>query len=91
MSMFAVMTLQNSYTIADRVGVLFPFAIFALVVLEDSMLLSLLDILPVGFEPNIVDRVASVYQLHCCGTISGVNCRVHSEAHRAKYASPTLV
>jgi len=67
--MFAVRILGNDYLIADGVGVVFALGIFPLVVLTDKLLLSVFNVLPVGFEANVVNRIAIEHKLRRRGSL----------------------
>ena len=52
--------------------------VFPLVILDNTVLLSFLDVLPVGFKGDVEERVASEDQLRRCSLVGrvdgGVNC-----------------
>ena len=79
--MFAVRILGNDYLIADGVGVVFALGIFPLVVLTDKLLLPVFNVLPVGFEANVVDRIAIEHKLRRRGSSGSMYSGSHREAN----------
>lgn len=53
-----MLMLFNYHLVAYPVGVWRAFSIFSLIVVANDALASCLKVLPIGFEPDIVNRIA---------------------------------
>ena len=76
--MLSAWVLLDHNMVSHGVCVVLASGILAFVVLDDKLLLSLLDVVPIGLEANVQERVSAEHKL-CwrgseCGVDSGVDC-----------------
>jgi hypothetical protein len=81
---------DNDFVI-DLVLVRNPFGVLAVIVLYDDLLSSFPDVLPVGFEPYGMDRVASEDKLHGRSPHGCVYSSSHSKGYGAEDSIPTAI
>ena len=72
--MLVVWVLVNHDLVPGIVHVCNAFCVFTLVVLEDKLLLTFLDVLPVSLERCVEDGVAIENQLRWCSSGRSVHC-----------------
>ena len=89
--MFPCWVTVYHHLVSDRVVVVYARGVFSFVVLDDKLLLSFLDILPVGFERYIQYRIAIEHQLRRRGTRCGVNGATDCMPYGGQNSSPSVV
>ena len=72
--MLAVWVLVNHHLVPNIVRVFNAFGVFTPIVLNDELLLSFFDVLPVSLERYVEDGVAIENQLRWCSSGCSVHC-----------------
>ena len=78
----AILVLFYHDQVSYAISIWSPFGVLSLVILLYNVLSPLFNVLPIGFKTYIMNRVAIKYQLHGCGTLSGMYCCLHGKAYR---------
>jgi hypothetical protein len=87
-TVLVMLILFNHHLVTYRVGVGNGCCIFPVVILNDDFLSSFLYVLPIGFEPYVVNSIAVVHQLQGCCAHGGVDGSLHGECYCTYDASP---